>query len=410
MTSPRPVVAAFLAFRFCRSLYFHIAILVPFFLSKGLDLSDVFLLESVYFFAKVLFDVPSGLIADRLNKRLCIASSGFLASGGYCLVATGSSFEIFLLAQIILGISVALFSGADTTAMLDQIQRSDRQHLYSRVESWGGALRHLGFGTAAIIGGFVAVYWAPSITWGLSSIAMFTAGCIGLTFPQNPPGKTEAGQLGNKALIVATLQYLHHDKFVFGVMVLFAGIYSLVRLGLYFMQPIVGQLGVDLSANGLLFAGAIALSIFTSIKCARLFPISHLRRAVLILALFGGIYPAAWAVAVSANTPLLAWAMFAVGYVIYGVLQGLFEPLQRIWIAQRIPSAFRTTLLSSGSVAANLLFSIVGPIAGYGAETLGLPVILYLISGFYLLVLLMSGFLVMRESDKGLLAPGSPRP
>ena len=197
MTSPRPVVAAFLAFRFCRSLYFHIAILVPFFLSKGLDLSDVFLLESVYFFAKVLFDVPSGLIADRLNKRLCIASSGFLASGGYCLVATGSSFEIFLLAQIILGISVALFSGADTTAMLDQIQRSDRQHLYSRVESWGGALRHLGFGTAAIIGGFVAVYWAPSITWGLSSIAMFTAGCIGLTFPQNPPGKTEAGQLGN---------------------------------------------------------------------------------------------------------------------------------------------------------------------------------------------------------------------
>ncbi|CAH2604493.1 MFS transporter [Rhodovastum atsumiense] len=367
---PLSSVALFLGFRLLRNLYFHMAVTVPFYMGCGLDMTRILTLESAYYVAKVLSDVPTGLLADLAGRRLCLALSGFLAGFGYLTMGLGSSFGVFLVAEILLGVAFSLASGADSAAVYEALAASGRERWYARVEGAGWALRNCAAALAGAGGGLVAAAAGPGVTWFCTAGCVTAAGLLALGLPE-PRTRPVAGHGGPVALLRQLAGFMRADRFAADAFLFFAAVYSVVRVGLFFLQPLLAGLGFGIAWNGMVYAGAVGLSIGFAALAATLFPTSRPGRGAAVFAAAAGLFFLAWGVG---GAGLGAWSVVAgfAGVVLYSAMHGLYDPVLRGWVTPRLPAALRATLLSSGAMMANLLFAGIGPLAGWLTDRVGL--------------------------------------
>jgi|GEM_PF-6944190 len=395
-------IAAFLAFRLFRNFYFHIAVTVPFFSSHGLSLTQIFTLESIYYLAKVIGDIPTGIFADIYSKRVSVALSGFVGAAGYLLMGISDSVIGFGIAEAMLGIAVAFFSGADSTAILYQLEQAGKSKLYPRVESFGWAARNLGFGLAAICGGYVAATYGPTINWFLTGASVFISGILILALPDDRAKERVAQRRNSFQMVRDVVEFMRQDLFVAGVLIYFAAVFSLVRIGLWFLQPMVKELGFGVSMNGVLFAGSIAISIFFGSLSGRLFGYERIKESLFFVTFSGVMFPVFWAISVVYKINAVVWLSFIIGFLMFGALQGLYDPVAKIWVAARIPKQIRTTVLSTGSLTANFVFAGIGPLAGYLTDRLSMPVALVILAGIHLVPLTIAAVLLLRLKEESL--------
>jgi MFS family permease len=62
-----------------RAMSISAAYLTPFFVEHGLSTAQIFLLQSIFSAAYLLWEIPSGMIADRLGRALSIKISAPIA-------------------------------------------------------------------------------------------------------------------------------------------------------------------------------------------------------------------------------------------------------------------------------------------------------------------------------------------
>lgn len=118
------------------------------------------LLLSVFFLMYSVFQLPAGMIADRLGKtRLLVAGMVGMAAG-IGLAATAQSYEMLILSQVVAGASGSTFHPAGM-ALISDIESADTD---------GTAMGVFGFG------GMVGVAAAPVIVGGIGSFVHWRAG------------------------------------------------------------------------------------------------------------------------------------------------------------------------------------------------------------------------------------------
>lgn len=89
------------------------AVNVIFLLSKGVKLSEIAQLQMIYAISVFLFEVPTGIVADVISRKLSILLSCFLLVIYYPLVYFGSPNLVFLfVSQVLYGLALCLVSGA----------------------------------------------------------------------------------------------------------------------------------------------------------------------------------------------------------------------------------------------------------------------------------------------------------
>ena len=79
------------AFSFCWLALVIIPVIVPFFASKGLSLADVFVLQSIFALSVVIFEVPSGYLADIIGRRRALILGSVFHGVGFTLLCFATS-------------------------------------------------------------------------------------------------------------------------------------------------------------------------------------------------------------------------------------------------------------------------------------------------------------------------------
>jgi len=70
-------------------------VLVPFMLFKGLSYSQIMLLQSISAVSVIVFEVPTGAIADKFSRRISLFLSGWFCASGLILYIAFESFYLF---------------------------------------------------------------------------------------------------------------------------------------------------------------------------------------------------------------------------------------------------------------------------------------------------------------------------
>jgi MFS family permease len=114
---------------------------------RGLPASDFGLLKSIYYFGVMAIDVPFGVVADRVGRRLTLVLGALAYSASCALYAFGRGFAAYAVAELCAACGTAFQSGADSAFLYDSLAADGRAHEFARAR---GALESAGLAAAAL--------------------------------------------------------------------------------------------------------------------------------------------------------------------------------------------------------------------------------------------------------------------
>lgn len=136
---------------FLQGLVFYGAFSVVFRESRGLGLSYIFILQSIFLVLMMIFEIPWGIIADEIGykKTLVISYGLFLVSK--IVFYYSYSFFGFLMEAIISAIAISGISGCDSAMLYSSIDKNDSDKVFGIY----GAMGTAGFLISSLISGIL---------------------------------------------------------------------------------------------------------------------------------------------------------------------------------------------------------------------------------------------------------------
>jgi len=357
----------FLGYRLLSTSYLFVPVFLLYFRSRGLTMTQVTLLNTVYCGTLILFEVPTGVLADRWGRRRAMVLGSIMMAAGCLLDYAGRGFLEFAVGDGLLALGMTLSSGADSAYLYDLLRDAGREHEYRRREGAASAAKLVGAAAALAAGGWLGRHDLGATYLVTAAVCLVAAGVAALLSekhvrPSRPRRVT--GQIATSARLA-----VQHRPLAFAI--LFSTLlFTLVRMGLYLHQPYLTRAGFALEHVGLVLA---ALSLAGAWGAAR---IDSLRRLVGEQGLLWGV-PAALALSYLVLGHWFAgWGIALLA--VQSVLNGVYSPLSKELLNREIAdSSHRATVLSVESMARRIAFGVFAPLCGLLMDGFGLGAGLY---------------------------------
>ena len=348
--------------------------LIYFVTEAGLTPLQMVLVGTTLELAVFLFEVPTGVVADTISRRLSIIIGVWLIGCGFLVQALLANFYWILLAQALWGIGYTFTSGALQAWISDEIgeERAASAFLHATQLEQIGAL------IAVVISGLLASIWRLQLPMLLGGILFWLLGVYLMVFmPETGFSKPEPENKTSMHSMVTTLKLgfsmLKKRPALIKILLIgfFFGLYSegLDRLWVphvldRFQLPDQGQLVMVGWVAGVKSAGMI-MTFFTASIVRRFFgeKASQKRISNAILGMSALLVSAIVIFAVSGKI----WLTLIV-FVFIIVLRDLINPLYTAWVNYRLDSSSRATVLSMSSLVDAFGQIGGGPIIGVIAQ------------------------------------------
>lgn len=348
-------------------------VIVPFFQSNGLSQSEIFLLQSAFAVAILVFEVPSGYFADRFSRKHSLLLGAILSIIGFSLYALAYGFWPLLAAEVVLGIAASFISGADSALAYDTMLSSKQEGKYRRFEAIGLTYAGLGEAVASIVGGLIAAASLRATIFAQVAVYLFL---IPVTLMLREPErhKTQAKRNVMRDVLRVTKYALHGHQEIKWLIFYAAVVGTLTHTMVWLTQPYYQLAGVPIAWFGVLWAvqfGAIAIFALFADRFESLG-----RRKVLTAFLLIGVV----SYVLLALAPSVWFLPALLGFYF---IRAVFTPIIRDYVNRLIESDVRATVLSVKNLAQKVLYIGAGPLIGWVMDLYSLQTALYFSALFY---------------------------
>jgi MFS family permease len=334
-----------------------------FLLDAGLDIFEVFVVNSAYTAGMVLFEVPTGVVADTAGRRRSfLLATAILAVGtlGYVVCAALETGVVpFVVASLVLGLGFSFYSGAVEAWLVDALHATGYEQQLDGVFAKGS----MASGAAMIIGsvaggllGEVGLAWPFVVRAGLL-VAAFAVGWRSMHDIGFTPRTTSLHDLPVETRRVwdASIQHGWRNRSVRLLMIVTGLQGGFLMWAFYAWQPYLLEL---LDSDSVVIAGVVAALISLSTIGGNLLVEYFTRfcgkRTTLLL--WAAVVMAAGSIGIGLVGTF--WAAVLCLLVTMGA-SGVGQPVQQAYLHAVIPSSQRATVVSSVS-----LFGSAGGIGG----------------------------------------------
>lgn len=148
----------FSLYGFLKNLRFFEPFLIIFFLQKDLTYLEIGTLYAIREIAINLFEIPSGIIADALGRRLTLASTFLVYIFSFLVFFVGQGFFLFAMAMLLYALADAMRSGINKALIISYLVRTNQSD--SRVDYYGHTRSWSQFGSAisSLLAGALVFY------------------------------------------------------------------------------------------------------------------------------------------------------------------------------------------------------------------------------------------------------------
>jgi len=354
-------------------------VIVLFYKSNGLTMKDIFLLQSIYSLTLMTLEIPTGYFADRVGRKSSILFGSMLGFTGYLVYSFSFGFWQFVIAEVILGVSQSLVSGADSAMLYDTLASAKQNDRYTRLEGRVTSIGNFGEAFAGIIGGILAVSSLRTPFFVQTCVAMIAIPAALML--REPPVKTRKTKPGLKEIGSIIYSALHGDvKLKWNTF--FSAITGAATLSMaWFAQPYFGQIKLPLTMYGVLWALLNLTVGIAAIYAWRFEKKFGASRTVITftLAIFLSYLMLTF---MPGYTGLIVLLVFYLG-------RGLATPTLRNYINIITTSDVRATVLSVRNFLIRFIFAVTGPLWGWITDKYSLQSAIIsagLIYGFFALI------------------------
>lgn len=354
-------------------------VIVLFYKSNGLTMKDIFLLQSIYSLTLMTLEIPTGYFADRVGRKSSILLGTILGFTGYLAYSFSFGFWQFVVAEVILGVSQSLISGADSAMLYDTLAAKEQNNRYTQLEGRITSIGNFGEAFAGIIGGLLAVSSLRTPFYVQTCVALIAVpAAIMLVEPPIKAIKLKPRIKEIKSIIYSVL----HGNVKLKWNTLFSAFTGAATLSMaWFAQPYFQQIKLPVSMYGVLWA-VLNLSVGIAAVYAWRFEkkFGAIKTVVVFtLAIFSSYL----------LLPLMPGYTGLAVLIVFYLARGLATPTLRNYINLITTSEIRATVLSVRNFLIRLIFAITGPLWGWITDKYSLQSAIIsagLIYGFFALI------------------------
>ena len=182
----------YLILRFCLALPAWVVVALYLVRTAKLDPLQLVLMGTVMEAAVFAFEIPTGIVADLVSRRLSLAIGWLIQGSAWALVAATTDFGVILAAWVLWGIGATFESGAFQAWITDEVGRENVGPVFVRGTQAGlagglvGLAAGIGIGTVDLR---VAIIAAGAVTAAMGVVALAVMPETGFT-PEPRAGST----------------------------------------------------------------------------------------------------------------------------------------------------------------------------------------------------------------------------
>ena len=348
-----------------------------FLLDAGLSNAEAFTANAFFTAGLVLFEVPTGVIADTRGRRLSYLLGTItltIATLLYLLMwRISAPFWAWAATSAFLGLGFTFFSGAVQAWLVDALTATGFTGRLDAVFARGEIVEGIAMLTGSIVGGYLAQVTNLGMPYMLRAAVLALTFVLAFVLMRDvgfTPNRTRGAVQEIKTVLSGSLTHALGNPPVRWLML--ANVFSdgVSIYAFYAMQPYLLQLYGDSRAYGI---AGLAASIVGGAQIGGGLLVPHLsrifaRRTSLLL------------VAVMSSTVILAmigaiprfWVAVLL-LMVWGLVFAMVTPVRQAYVNELIPSQHRATVLSFDSLIGSSGGVAIQPVLGRAADVWGYP-------------------------------------
>ena len=340
-------------------------IIVLFFESKGLSLTQIMILQATYSLFVALFEIPSGFFADIYGRKNSLVIGSIFLFLGYVIFSFFSGFNEFLFAEMLLGIGGSLISGADSAILYDTLLEIKEDKEYTKIEGRTYAIGNFSEGIAGVLGGFLAMT-SINMPVYIQTIVMFLSIPIAMTLVE-PKSSYKLAKSFSSIITVVKDTFIYQRKLRWYIV--YSSSMGIATLSIaWFVQPFLMEIDTPIIYYGIIWAFLNFTAGITSYY-SYLFNNHNLLIYISLIMI--------------TSLVLLGFNISYFGLIfiilIY-LLRGIITPKLRNLININSTSERRATVLSLRSFVIRISFAVIAPILGYISDSSDLSIVFYVLA------------------------------
>jgi DHA3 family tetracycline resistance protein-like MFS transporter len=367
---------------------------VLYFRHYQMNLFEIALLAAVFEASILLFEMPTGLVADLYGRRISVIVSAIFS------LVSGSVFILFpflagfLVAEIVGGLGETLRSGALEAWLVDSLKHEGKEERVKSAFAAGTKFKSAGNLLGLILGGYLAslnmrLVWVPFTALFLI-LSLFLI--MKMREEYRSGGKSsEKAKPGLLGTVRKSIDILKSQRLILALLILFLfSEFAFETISQFWQVHFDENLSVPTQYFGWILAAASVLTILLIDKVAALS--ERFRREVSSLIILESLFLVSLLALALVGSPVLAVILFILLHSFVNFKEPIFLDLYN----KRIPSAQRATLLSFQSLVGSTGEVLAGLCIGVIAIKFGLRITFGF--GTVLLFLGIAAFLLLATS------------
>jgi MFS family permease len=362
-----------------------------FLLDAGLSNLEAFAANAFFTAGMVLFEVPTGVVADTIGRRVSYLLGTVTLAGStlfYVLLwQIEAPFWAWAISSILLGLGFTFFSGAVEAWLVDALTATGFTGSMEEVFGRGQIVSGVAMLTGSVAGGFIAQLTSlgvPFVLRGAVLVIMFVVAFRLMKDVGFTPEKGGRPLAEMKKIVTASVDFGWRVPAVKWLMVesLFTGGVGIYAF--YALQPYLLELYGDPEAYqiaGLVAAIVAGAQILGGILAPRIRRVFQRRTTALLLMSASGALTLALIGVIESF-----WAVLGL-IVVWGLLFAAATPIRQAYMNGLIPSKQRATILSFDSLMDSTGGVWAQPVLGRAADVWGYAPSYLISSGIAVLAL-----------------------
>lgn len=337
----------------------------------GMNLMQIGLLEGIYHATSIVFEIPSGAMADLLGRRKSMIVSRVLLALSCVIMLFGRHFGWFAFSFILQSVGNSFNSGSEEALVYDSMKCLGREQEYMQVNGRLNVIIEVAQAVATVVGGILAEYsyfWCYSACTVVAVLAL-----LPILLMTEPPIHSEEEAEGKKSPIQTltlhfrtSMEILKSDRRIFNVVAYYAAVFAAQTLMFYYSQQYFADMGLNKIEISLIMLAAGIVSCGGALLGPVIF-----NRIGIRLSKMGAIVIAV-CIACYVSERL---AVVIPVFLIANFFNSALYPVQSDSLNRLVPSKQQATLLSVNSMFFSLSMILSFPLVGALADRLGLPVV-----------------------------------
>jgi len=333
---------------FFLSLFFISPVAIFFYKQRGLGFDQVLMLESVLAFFIFIFEVPTGIFADKFGRKKSILAGIITFFVVTVMMIFARGFIPFAFIFAFTGIAVTFMTGSVEALIYDALKKRHKKHLMKKTMGNYGSASLTGKFIAPLVGGYIARELLPvdfKVLISLTLVCILMAFVLALTLKDSETKHVSERKPSSFVLLTQGINMLRVNKKLARIVFLSIFTSPFLFAFKYLSQEGFKCNGVTIVAVGGIFASSCLVSAVAQKYAYKFEDLIGMNKAVLFVTLLPGLLYLSLV-----GSPNPTWLIAS--FILIRASDGLAIPLFAEYRNIHIPSSNRATVISLTSMLA----------------------------------------------------------